>query len=532
MFADVLLDGSTIAAIAIALVSSGALYFIRRLNEQRRFYTDNDLPKPPHDWFWGHAKLVGEYASKITGDYMHAAWTQMKFDHKLPGVYYLDMWPFGPEFVICTGADAMAFPTTTQVFEQAKVVTDYFARDIGGTFIEATNGPLWKELHQMIAPGLTPSATKTYHDAILDEAKKLHDNVRQFALSGKVSDMTHEIGRYPFSIIWRVMFGEKTPSPELYDITKRFADLSPAVPELNPIAKFLRTRERASIVKRLDAEMDRVTRARFAEMKAMQTLPTRTTATCILDRMLLGHVQDGLDLDSRLMKLIFENGKGMIAAGFGTTSDTSSYIFMLLSVFPRVLALLREEHNRVFPPSFPETLALLRSNPNITKDLPYTTAVIQETLRLFPIGMVVRAAPKGMKSFELNGRTYPVRNHYFGIMCYSSHYDPEVFEAPSDFRPERFLGDELEFPRNAYRPFERGLRSCIGQNLAMEEMRISMVVLARFFDFELTGHNPVSVPRLGHTDLDTKLGDHAFQKSRFSAGPNEAAMMKVTLRGS
>lgn len=225
----------------------------------------------------------------------------------------------------------------------------------------------------------------------------------------------------------------------------------------------------------------------------------------------------------------------MLAAGFGTTTDTTSYVLMLLSVFPDALRKLREEHNRVFPQDLPSTLALLRSDPNVIKDLPYTTAVIQETLRLFPIGMVVRAPPEGMTSFTLNGKTYPVKpDHLFGILAYASHYDPAIFPNPSSFEPERFLAVEEQdplssFPRNAYRPFERGLRSCLGQNLAMDEMRIALVTLARSFDFELVGHNPVKVPRVAHTDLDTKLGDHAFQKSRFSAGPNGQTKMKVRL---
>ncbi|KAK4446673.1 cytochrome P450 [Podospora aff. communis PSN243] len=527
------LSASSVAAIAVAIASAGILYFFKRLSEQRRFYQDNDLPKPPHDWLWGHAKLVGEYGKKITGDYMQAPWAQMKYDFKLPEVFYLDMWPFGPEFILCTGPDATAIPTTTNVFDQAEIVTQFFGQSVGTTFIEATNGPLWKELHQMMAPGLTPSATKTYHHAILDEAKRLHDRVHRYTESGEIADMTYELGRYPFAVIWHVLFGEQASTPELYEITKRLADISQAVPRtFNPITNYLEKRERAAIARRLEVEIGKIARARFAQMKTLKVLPTRTTATCLLDRMLLNHVQNNLPLDDRLMRLILENGKGMIAAGFGTTTDTSSYTLMLLSSFPRTLTALRAEHASVFPPSLPETLALLRANPSLLNHLPYTAAVIQETLRLFPIGMVVRKAPREMTSFELNGRTYPVkREHLFGVLCYAVHYDPEVFECPSDFRPERFLKEELDFPRNAYRPFERGLRSCMGQSLAMEEMKIMLVALARWFDFELTGHNPVAVPRLGHTDLDVKIGDHAWQKSRFSAGPNESAMMRVRLVG-
>ena len=297
-------SASSLAAAAVAIGSAGIFYFIKRLNERRRFYQDNDLPKPPHDWFWGHAKIVGEYGKKITGDYMQAAWSQMKYDFKLPEVFYLDMWPFGPEFIMCTGPDATAFPTTTNVFAQADVVTNFFAQSVGTTFIEATNGPLWRELHQMMAPGLTPSATKTYHDAIIDEAKRLHDQVHQYTVSGEIADMTAELGRYPFAVIWHVLFGEKASTSELYDITKRLADITQAVPKLNPITNLFEKREKAIIVRRLEAEIDKITRARFTEMKALKVLPTRTTATCLLDRMLLGYVQSGQDIDDRLMTLI------------------------------------------------------------------------------------------------------------------------------------------------------------------------------------------------------------------------------------
>lgn len=118
---------------------------------------------------------------------------------------------------------------------------------------------------------------------------------------------------------------------------------------------------------------------------------------------------------------------------------------------------------------------------------------------------------------------------------YAIHYSPEVFEDPKAFRPERFLpttatsGAAEEVPRNAFRPFERGLRSCMGQHLAMSEMKVLLVLLARWFDFELRDHEPAERPRLRHTDLDTVLGKHAFQCGRFSAGPSGDVSMMVRL---
>lgn len=69
---------------------------------------------------------------------------------------------------------------------------------------------------------------------------------------------------------------------------------------------------------------------------------------------------------------------------------------MILSAFPEVVQKVREEHDRVFGKTLDETLRVLRDDPSRINDLPYTNAMIQETLRMFPIGMVVRDPPPGM----------------------------------------------------------------------------------------------------------------------------------------
>lgn len=109
------------------------------------------------------------------------------------------------------------------------------------------------------------------------------------------------------------------------------------------------------------------------------------------------------------------------------------------------------------------------------------------------------------------------------------HYDPNIFDRPAEFLPERHMGPEPSYPRGAFRPFERGLRSCLGQTMAMEEMKVMLVAVARWYEFSLRDHGPSDKPLVGHTDLDTKLGIHAFQMQKFSAGARETVMMKISL---
>lgn len=132
------------------------------------------------------------------------------------------------------------------------------------------------------------------------------------------------------------------------------------------------------------------------------------------------------------------------------------------------------------------------------------------------------------KSFEYKGTEYPLlKAQLFGILGYSTHYSPDYFTDPKTFEPSRFLEANQTHPRNAYRPFERGVRACLGQTLAMDEMKVLLVTLARAFDFELVDHKPVQTPILSHTDMDTKLGKHAFQTFAFTAIPPGPVKMKI-----
>uniref|UniRef100_A0A8H7N168 Cytochrome P450 n=1 Tax=Bionectria ochroleuca TaxID=29856 RepID=A0A8H7N168_BIOOC len=439
---------------------------------------------------------MGFYTRKLPpAAYLHFAITQMKQDFGLPDIFYLDLWPFGPCLLLLTSPDAAAIPTTANNFPMPDVVTNSFDGNVGTTFIEATNGPLWKYLMHQLAPGLNSTAVKTFSNSIIDYARALYDRLEQCAEIAQPVEIQHDAGAL-----------------------------------INPLTNWRWKQEMNECLWRLEGEIQARVNARHAELQEQQDKAANTRAPTLLDRMLLPRVQSQLPLDSSHMKLILESAKGFIIAGYGTTTATSTYIWMLLSTHLEVLRKLREEHDRVFDSDFERTFELLQENPSLIKSLHYTTTVIHETLRLFPIGMTARQAPPNLTMLEHKGVKYLLlKNHLLGIMTQLIHYDPEVFEDPKRFRPDRFLDGDQSVPRNAYRPFERGVRACIGQALAMDELKISLLMLARWFEFELVDHEPAKEPLFAHTDLDTKLGKHAFQVHAFTAMPGGSVKMMIRL---
>ncbi|KAM0259966.1 hypothetical protein ACHAQJ_003059 [Trichoderma viride] len=490
--------------------------------------------------FWGHLKLIGKTLQKLPpGTHMQSAITQIKSEYNLPDVFYIDLWPLGPVFLFCTAPDACAIPTTQNTFEMPEVVTQFFKNNIGPGFIEATNGALWKHLHQTLAPGLTPTASKAHHATIVEQAVALHRRFWDIARSGKAADIRSELGLYTFQVMGKVLLGE-TLSAQTYQDVKAAIDIQAAVNATdNPFAKWRLGKDGSRLWRRVESAVEPKIRTRFAVLQQQDVTLTKTSATSLLDRMMLSDVESGRSLGSNPMRLMLEKYKGylpfkrvngLLAAGHGTTADMSSYILMLLAAFPDTLQKLREEHDRIFDKGHEKTVKMLQEQPGLTKNLVYTTAVINETLRMFTAGFSVRAPPSNVTTLEHKGRSYPIKGHLIGISQQTMHYDAKYFDEPKMFKPERFLSAEPGFPRNAYRPFEKGLRSCLGQPLAMDEMKIMLLLVARWFDFELKDHDPVDKPKFSFTDLDTKLGNHAFQGWGFTASPAGRVMMEVVER--
>jgi len=185
--------------------------------------------------------------------------------------------------------------------------------------------------------------------------------------------------------------------------------------------------------------------------------------------------------DATFMKFVADQLKTFIVAGHETTSSASSYIYYLLSLNPEKLVKLRDELDQVLGPA-EGTPDLVKSQPHLLNQLPYTAAVIKETLRMFPLATGIRS---GAGPITLDGREYPTKGLSVWICNYALMHRADLFPSPDEFIPERFLpapDNWQEVHKDAYRPFERGPRSCFGQELAMLELKLIIAMTVRNFD--------------------------------------------------
>jgi len=94
--------------------------------------------------------------------------------------------------------------------------------------------------------------------------------------------------------------------------------------------------------------------------------------------------------------------------------------------------------------------------------------------------------------------SYPTEGFLVFTNIHTPHHDPAFWPDPEAFLPKRWLvgpEDPLYPVKGAWRAFEYGPRACIGQELAMLEMKTVLVMVARTFDF-----------RAAYEELDQKRG--------------------------
>ncbi|KIW95579.1 uncharacterized protein Z519_04164 [Cladophialophora bantiana CBS 173.52] len=160
---------------------------------------------------------------------------------------------------------------------------------------------------------------------------------------------------------------------------------------------------------------------------------------------------------------LIEELMGLTFAGSGTTSTTLVYLIYSLARNAPIQDRLRQE---------------LRGVKDVTikgvQDLPLLSAIIKETLRLYPA--IISTLPRVLDRTMTIDKCILPAGTYVGMQNFVHQRDSSVFPEPDDFIPDRWLindQDKLKEMNAALTPFSVGPRNCIGQNLAKAELYLA-----------------------------------------------------------
>ena len=218
-------------------------------------------------------------------------------------------------------------------------------------------------------------------------------------------------------------------------------------------------------------------------------------------------------------------------AGHDSTSSTICYIYYLLARHPSCLARLRAEHDSIFGTDLATVPTLLLEQPHLINQLPYTLAVLKESLRLFPPASAMRGGRAGVSLTDPKGNAYPTEGTNIWILHHVLQRNPQYWKDPDAFIPDRWLvgPEDPYYPvKGAWRPFEFGPRNCVGQTLVTLDVRVALVMTVREFDIRDAYEEWDSVHPM--KEIKDVRGERCYQVSQGAAHPADGFPCRVSIR--
>ena len=365
-----------------------------------------------------------------------------------------------------------AFVDGAAVFERKSSQQRTALRPLIGDGLFISEGTTWRDRRRVIAP-ITHVSRLPELTASISAGAAGHLSAWRALPNGAEIDALAEMGHLTAGIICATIFGRTLGEKTTKAIVSSFSRYQSligqmdilaflGVPDIVPRLQGLRIRAAArSIHRALDKVMDSI----LGESDG--------SGASLLRSMSQAKLADG---GQPMDRQAFRNEAAVLfMAGHETTANTLAWAWFILSQDPETERRLHEEVDTV-----------LGNGPAVYDDfpkLPFTRAVIEETLRLYP--PVPLQARQAMADTAVGGRA--IRKGDLVILnAWLLHRHKKLWSDPDTFLPDRFMpGGSGPPSRYAYVPFSIGPRVCTGAAFGLTEAVLCLATLTRHIRLRL-----------------------------------------------
>ena len=535
-----------LAAAAVPLV---LLYCYWGLHHRRRKQFGN-IPQLKSSLLMGNLLHMNEGLQRGEPD-RHSDYLFEEMWNELgrPSCFLVDLWPATWPLLIVANHDiAEQFSKANRQFAYStpkSPTVNELTPLIGGQSMLIRGGEDWKQYRKRFNPGFATQHLVSLLPSILEKTDIFLEHLERLAGTGEAFKLGTYLTGLTFDIISAVVMdydfkaqGDEQNQAEILKLFKQLGNSFTtsnsnlpwwAMPKVT-YSRWQKSRRTHKLLRELVVQ-------RYEEQRNELTGAKPKT------RSILSLSLQGVEkFDSEYIDQTCDQIKTFLFAGHDTTSVMLQWAFYQLSRTPRALKTAIAELDDVLGPNTdPKHVRqqFLERGDDIMRRLTYISAIVKETLRLHPPAATARMPPKGSNTIirtpegqDLNVDGLIIYNCQQLIQTNSDVYGPNGHA----WVPERWLGntDTSEatnkdvdqdkkggaIPASAWRPFERGPRNCIGQELVNIEARIILASTLRRFDFTKVG--------LGEAELDEKNRPIMTEHGQYKAKRDLYNTMMVT----
>lgn len=458
-------------------------------NRKHWVHALRSFPGPPQHWLFGHVLEFHQDGTDLD--------KFVKWGETYPLAF--QTW-FGP-FVSFLNIHHPDYVKTILATTEPKddLVYRFLIPWIGEGLL-VSNGQKWFRHRRLLTPGFHYDILKPYIKLMADSANTMLDKWEVHSISNDTFELFEHVSLMTLDSIMKCAFSYNSNCQTEGGSNKYIK----AVYELSDLVdlRFRVFPYHNEIIFHLSPHGFRYRKAfKVAHSHTEEVIRKRKEA--LKDEKELGRIQTKRNLDflDILLCARDENQQGLsdediraevdtfMFEGHDTTASGISWTLYSLACNPEHQQICRDE-----------VLSALEGRDTMKwpdlSEIPYTTMCIKESLRLYPpVPGMARKITKPMTFFD--GRTVP-EGCLVGVSVFGIHRNATVWENPQEFDPLRFLPENSsKRSPHAFVPFSAGPRNCIGQNFAMNELKVVVAqTLRRYELMEDPTKKPLMLPRL------------------------------------
>ncbi|MEU8975819.1 cytochrome P450 [Streptomyces monashensis] len=314
------------------------------------------------------------------------------------------------------------------------------ARLLIGDGVLSATGTAWKQQRRLLQGQFTGTGMRRYEQRITEAARTTAERWAGYARTGQNLDVGQEMRRFALDSIWRSLTGHP-----LDDETERELAAVAAVAAALPTLPADVSDARGAVA----ADLARIDAVALHAIEAARSGAAGPDGPGLLHVLIDAATEHPEYTD----QLIRDELVTLLVAGHETTATTLTWLYLLLDRYPAA----REQ-------------ALAAGGEGSPQRRQAIQALFHETLRFYPSAWIL---PRYATEDDILAG-YAIEAGTDVLICpYLTHRDAELWPAPEDFDPRRFItpAGRPAHP-GAYLPFGIGPRACLGMQFALRESTV------------------------------------------------------------